>query len=346
MQTHIMIETTPIVRPGADAPGDDWSGITDPVLRRKLQNRCNQRAARRRKKVGAVRMAQAPADRPQEPRLWRNPEEMAFILMHRANNASRWLPAPAWAALERDEGDHDGATPDTRRTFASIRDALKCSPRISYAQTVLQLEAANRRIQYPLPADHLLSLIYYNVYRGLIQNIAILGLDLDLMTTDEYPSPFLPMSQTASSAIAVLPPHLMPTHLQKTIAHHPQWDIFPDPEVRDNILNYGEERIDDVELCFDMVGSQSRLQKQSSDEAGAYIWGEPWCIDSWEVTDTFVRKYYWMFKGTVGFARSTNRWRRQRGLPEVDFAKLIDEAEALSLSDASSRVSSSSNEDW
>lgn len=340
----MLIETLPIMRPGADSPGDDWSGITDPVVRRKLQNRCNQRAARRRRKAAA---GVVPPHQTQDDQLWRTtPADLAQILVLRANNASRWLPEPASTAGESDRSDEDAADGEGRTTFQSIREAMRCSPRISYAKTVLQLEASNRRNQYPLPADHLLSLIYYNVYRGLIQNIAILGLDLDLMVTNEYPSPFLPMSPTASSAIATLPPNLKPTRLQKTVAHHPQWDIFPDPHIRDNILNYGEERIDDVELCFDMVGSQSRLQRQSSDEAGAYIWGEPWSIDSWEVTDTFVRKYHWMFKGGVGFAASTNRWRRQRGEPEIDFERVVEEAEALTLSDGSSWTSSSrSSED-
>lgn len=340
----MMIETQPIVRPGADSPRDDWSGITDPAIRRKLQNRCNQRAARRRRKAAAGVRTDTENHHTHNDRLWAtSPDELVRILLLRASNASQWLPEPGSSAAERHRSDRDAVDDEGRTTFASIREAMKCSPRISYAKTVLQLEASKRQHQYSLPADHLLSLIYYNVYRGCIQNIAILGLDLDRMALDEYPSPFTPMSQTASSAIATLPPHLIPTRLQKTVAHHPQWDIFPDPQVRDNILNYGEERIDDVELCFDMVGSQSRLQKQSSDEAGCYIWGEPWSIDSWEVTDTFVRKYHWMFKGTAsgaGFAASTNRWRRQRGEPEIDFEKVIAEAETLSLSDRSSWTSS------
>lgn len=151
------------------------------------------------------------------------------------------------------------------------------------------------------------------------------------MTTDEYPSPFLPMSPSASSAIATLPPTLMPTTLQKTMAHHPQWDIFPDPRVRDNALRYGEENIDDLELCLDMVGSQSRLQKESSDEAGVHVWSEPWDIESWEVTEGFLRKYHWLFKGSAPFATSTNRWRRERGVAGLDFDEVIAEAERLSL---------------
>lgn len=333
--------------PGADKPGDDWSGITDPVLRRKLQNRCNQRAARRRKLAALhepapyheLRVRERKDADARQPEPQSVPPSLALLLLQRASGASRWLPTlPALDGTpssicdeSSDDGSGDAAERlSARSTFASIRRAQNCSPRLAYAMTLQQIQTHSNKL-YPLPADHLLSLIYYNVYRGLLQNIAILGLDLDLMTTDEYPSPFLPMSPSASSAIASLPPQLMPTRLQKTMAHHPQWDIFPCPRLRDNALNYGEDRIDDLELCLDMVGSQSRLQGGSSDEAGVYIWGEPWQIDSWEVTESLLRKYHWLFKGSKGIEKSTNRWRRERGVAEVDFDEVVAEAERLSL---------------
>jgi hypothetical protein len=336
-----MIQTYTVSRPGADRPGDDWSGITDPVLRRKLQNRCNQRAARRRKIAASCREASHKSQHGHSGLVISNADDqgtgdaaLSILLTQRAKVVSQWLPTPPAldASSSSSDGDSEESDPAERQcshnTFTSIRKAQRCSPRIAYAMTLQRLQAHS---QYPLPADHLLSLIYYNVYRGLLQNIAILGLDLDLMTTDEYPSPFLPMSPSASSAIVILPPNLMPTSLQKTMAHHPQWDIFPDPQVRDNALNYGEENINDLELCLDMVGSQSRLQKQSSDEAGVHVWGEPWDIDSWEVTETFLRKYYWLFKGSQGFQKSTNRWRRERGVAQINFERIIVDAEQSTL---------------
>lgn len=45
------VPAVPVVRaelklhPDVQSLGDEWSGITDPVIRRKLQNRLNQRAA-------------------------------------------------------------------------------------------------------------------------------------------------------------------------------------------------------------------------------------------------------------------------------------------------------------
>jgi hypothetical protein len=340
-----MIQTYTIHRPGADIPGDDWSGITDPVLRRKLQNRCNQRAARRRKLV-ALKASDSQRKATGAPLDWQGgihepiPDQLAVALKHRALTASAWLPMPPpldaspshTSSTAEDAVGEAAEQHASHNTFASLRLAKKCSPRVAYALTLQRLQAHtngafNTKPLYPLPADHLLSLIYYNVYRGILLNIAILGLDLDLMTTDEYPSPFLPLSSSASSAISALPPQLMPTKLQKTMAHHPQWDIFPDPMLRDNALNYGEENIDDLELCLDMVGSQSRLEGQGSDDAGVYIWGEPWDIASWELSAWMLKKYWWLFKGSGALESSTNRWRRQRGERLIDFERLLEEGE-------------------
>ena len=178
--------------------------------------------------------------------------------------------------------------------------------------------------QYPLPADHLLTLVYYNVYRALIANVAILGLDLDLMVTDEYPSPFTPLSPTASSALLSLPPSLQPTSLQSSIAHHPQWDIVPDPAIRDNLLRKGEPNIDDVELCMDLIGSEARRSRHeaSNEPAGCLVWGDPWSTDSWEVTEGFVKKYPWLFVGARHIEQSTNSWRMKRDEPLLRFSEL------------------------
>lgn len=175
---------------------------------------------------------------------------------------------------------------------------------------------------YPLPSDYLISLVYYNVYRALIFNIGLLGLDFNLMYSDDYPSPFLPLSQSANSKICRLPPALQPTELQKTIAHHPAWDIIPDPDVRDNILRYGEDNLDDRELCNDMVGDGSHGDSGDVDtqnKNGIIIWGEPWDIGGWEVTVAFARKWPILLRNAPRIQASTNKWRIRRGEDPLDF---------------------------
>ena len=182
------------------------------------------------------------------------------------------------------------------------------------------------RAVYPLPADHLLTLVYYNVYRALIQNAAVLNLDLGLMSSDDYESPFAPYSATSTLALRILPPALQPTKLQRTIAHHPQWDLIPNPRVRDNILRYEQQaEIDDVDLCLDLIGTESRRQKyhrQGSSHAGCIVWGDPWDVASWEVTEAFVRKYPWMHVGTSDLEASTNKHRVKRGEYPISWDEL------------------------
>ena len=244
------------------------------------------------------------------------------LMLQRARSSQRWLQK---VIPEENPG-----------TFRSIRDANPCRPapamtellgdRLSEIQTLYQriMRERDSSWMYPLPADHLLTLVYYNVYRALIANVAILGLDLDLMVTDEYPSPFTPLSPTASSAIRSLPPCLQPTELQRSIAHHPQWDIVPDPAIRDNLLRKGEPNIDDVELCMDLIGSEARRQRAqtSTEAAGCMVWGDPWAAESWEVTEAFVKKYPWLFEGASYIKQSTNAWRVKRDEPPLRFEEL------------------------
>jgi hypothetical protein len=144
------------------------------------------------------------------------------------------------------------------------------------------------------------------------------------MVTDDYPSPFTPMSPTATSSIRLLPPSMQPTFLQQTIAHHAQWDIVPDPTIRDNLLRQGEPRIDDVELCMDMIGSESRRKRhQSSNEpAGCMVWGDPWVARNWEVTENLVMRYPWLFWKARSAETYTNYWRTRRDEEPLDFEKL------------------------
>ena len=145
------------------------------------------------------------------------------------------------------------------------------------------------------------------------------------MSTDEYPSPFTPCSPTATSALRCLPPALQPTELQQTIAHHPQWDIIPVPKCRDNIIRRGQDvDINDVELCLDLIGTEERRQRaeKNHDPAGCIVWGDPWDIKSWEVTEGFVRKYPWLFVGTADIEASTNAHREKRNEEPLRFAEL------------------------
>ncbi|KIW73197.1 hypothetical protein PV04_01333 [Phialophora macrospora] len=311
---------------------DEWSGITDPVIRRKLQNRLNQRAARRRKaeqKAGPG----APTKPSSSRAAWRKdiPLHERIDLRDVVQLRTKQISSSEWktAAETFDQG--------TQSPFVSIRSKNSCQRwyevllegRVVSIKTLAGKWAQDpdHADMYKLPADHLISLVYYNVYRALISNVHLLGLDPNLMYSDDYPSPFLPLSPSASSKIRQLPPTLEPTELQKTIAHHPMWDVFPDPEVRDNILRYGEDNIDDLQLCLDMVGDGNYTDMGDLDTQqtnGVIVWGEPWDSQGWEMTASFARKWPVLVRGAINMQNSTNRWRMQRGEEPLDFDRILE----------------------
>lgn len=45
------------------------------------------------------------------------------------------------------------------------------------------------------------------------------------------------------------------------------------------------------------------------------VWGESWLVESWEMSEGFVRKYAWLLEdeGCEEVIRATNRWREKRG---------------------------------
>ena len=177
-----------------------------------------------------------------------------------------------------------------------------------------------RDMAYRLPADHLLSLIYYNVFRAFALNIQQLGLSFDGMCLDEYQSKFPTMSPDDPS-LALLPPGLRPTDLQCLQPHHPMWDIFPDPVLRDNIIAYGEDNFDDVELCLQIFGDGSSVSDDDTTNGSGFIaWSDPASCSGWEVTERFARNWSSFLKGAFELEASTNLWRARRGESTIQFA--------------------------
>ena len=159
--------------------------------------------------------------------------------------------------------------------------------------------------------DQLLSVIQLNVMRALVTNMAAIGYSWDLFTdangviADDAISPFIdPSNMVALSS----PQHLRPTRLQTVAAHQPWIDLWPFPQMRDNILRQGED-FDDTPLCLDMVESYCGPDGMS----GLLVWGDPWDPNSWEATEAFAKKWGWIMTGCFDLFKSTNFWRAKRG---------------------------------
>jgi Domain of unknown function (DUF3425) len=172
-------------------------------------------------------------------------------------------------------------------------------------------------ILFPLSSDHLITLIQYNVLRACLANLKLLNLVEAANTGEECGSPVLkiltdptPVSETGKPLI---PPHLEPTTLQRTVEHAPWIDIIPHPVWRDNLIRasgtYSAE-----EICNDVVGG---LWDDDPDpdilERGVIAWSPPWDISGWEVSEGFLKKWGWILRGCDEVLAATNRWRRMRG---------------------------------
>ncbi|TVY26012.1 hypothetical protein LHYA1_G005486 [Lachnellula hyalina] len=282
-----------VVRPMLDRPEihareEDWTGITSTAMRRKLQNRLNQRAKRRR--------AQA---RPQESAATGEMEEgydisMEVTLIQRSGRGSNICMEPRkrkWVISASD--------------FASFL----------HPKTTLSL-------------DHkLLTLMHFNLVRALTRITLLLGVDPDDMHLD-IESPFhstassLSISELPPSLRPTEMQLTVPHHPEIDIFPFPRIrdnmiaaiDVLDDMELCQDIAfgvddRSGERRGVDQGDCAEIDHSR---------RTGLIVWGDPWLQSSWEVDQEFAKKYKGLFEGCEELIRSTNFWREKRGESPLD----------------------------
>ncbi|KAL4985923.1 hypothetical protein BDW68DRAFT_198480 [Aspergillus falconensis] len=276
---------------------DNWSGLTDRVLRRRLQNRLNQRLYRRRRRAkptadtsesNAVPAASEPARSPTA----REDQGEAYE-----------------SGCMNPQASSDRRETDTCSSELSVQPpgSIHKMARAEILQIMAQYEASARK-DYSVGSprvDQLLTLIQFNVFRGLVDNASLLRFSMDWLE-EETISPWY--AGISASQIGYCPAYLRPTPLQLEIPHHPWIDLFPIPQMRDNLLlRYGD--FDEAALCNDLVD----FCDVSNDETGLIVWTTPWHPSGWEVSEAFLRKWGWVIKGCDDLVKSTNYWRGIRG---------------------------------
>lgn len=270
---------------------DDWRGFTDPALRKKLQNKINQRTLRKllylyytlsdihltNHFIGARKRLE---------------RKNAVILQSKDKLSDLHRYA---LILPRSDRIKDSQLVSSRPT--SLYEAVALMSRFN--------KGAYERYHAADPCiDQLFTLSKFNVLRAFLDNMASLGLIFEAMADDAL-SPFN-ITFPKINDKGIPPASLSPTPLQYKTLHHPWLDCFPFPRMRDNLI-MASESFDDCELCTDMMDP-------TNGDIGVMVWGDPWLPQNWEVSQLFVHKWSWVIKGCPELLVSSNYWRAHRGL--------------------------------
>ncbi|KAF4974808.1 hypothetical protein FZEAL_8332 [Fusarium zealandicum] len=268
---------------------DDWSGVTDAASRRRLQNRLNVRAyllfaGRRRALESQAKATDFTATI--SGTIKREPEIPCWV---ENEQVIRLLPASAASAINRSQ------TPLIPQRSTSI----------------VPTKSSQKGVAFPLSSDHLIILLQFNVLRASLANrelILPLGSSpvAECSAAAKYVLPY-------PSTPGVVPPSLLPTALQGKIPHEGWLDIIPHPVWRDNVL-LALGHFDEDDVWSDIMGGLFEGFPESEIEhRGVIAWSPPWDPSGWELSEGFVRKWTWMFRGCEDLLATTNKYRQSRG---------------------------------
>ncbi|KAJ6069805.1 hypothetical protein N7499_011692 [Penicillium canescens] len=226
-----------------------------------------------------------------------------------------------------------------------ISDFESGSESLSNTKTILETSSPSSkpRSSLPsLPADHLLHLIQWNVFRGLCDNKHILGRTVIAILPDsnqakDFEDVFAEYSLVLPKAEETvnLPPSLQLTEPQMNIVHSTWIHTLP--------FSQNARESDALGVLFRSFGACQRSHWQhtrsasslsehwlqpslnnssvgddyddevTASRSGLILWGDPMIEESWEVTPGFLRKWAWTVEGCDELIYSTNQWRRIRG---------------------------------
>jgi len=255
---------------------ENWRGKNDPAERRRIQNRLNQRAFRQRQRAGEQSKTYKPRS-----------------------------TSSASDDLDEESSSEDGsASPDSQsatpfRQYGQGRTAMDASG---------DFPEGTRDPRTGRVWDELAQLINRNFMAAVMANAQHLGLDMSVLrsTTPMMTPRFSGRQITAS---------LRPVELQHQVAHDPVIDTIPHPRLRFNVLRgiaAGQVNATAFSQCIRgsgaLVASDGVWRR-----SGLVLWSTPDSLDSWELSENFVKEWGSLLQGCEDLIAATNAWRSRRG---------------------------------
>ncbi|KAH0424300.1 hypothetical protein CcaCcLH18_11651 [Colletotrichum camelliae] len=259
---------------------DDWTGTTDAAARRRAQTRLNTRAYRKRKALG------------------------------------KKVEAPTTTSCSLIESEASVECWDNEQQSVCLIPLSRIKQTYNARNPLLSGNSTGRQVNvvFPLCPDHFITLLQFNALRALAVNRTLISgilatpLDCNEELIHIIPYPHKP---------ELLPKALLPTFLQQTVPHGDWIDLFPSPEGRDRLIQ-ASGTFDEDELWADCIGGlYEGFPDDEIKQRGIVAWSPPWEIGGWEMSEGFLYKWGWLFKGLQGALQATNRWRIERGEPQL-----------------------------
>ncbi|KAJ5671934.1 hypothetical protein N7507_001061 [Penicillium longicatenatum] len=310
-------------------------------LRKKLQNRLNQRARRNRLQEENHQHGSLQKH-DYQVRRWRIDSDEPYQT-HRKEGTDE---AHCSYLIPSVQEEQNNSTSDPYSDFGPDFPSAPVSAPIILPSVSVQFFGPNIS---PF-ADQVLHLIHYNAFRGFYRNKILLGRTAMSLSPGRKPVPFDEAFPSFSVVVPraldiVVPGNLTPTQSQMSLIHSTWINSLPFPAMRDNLIKW-EGSFNHAEFAKDVMGNiidsilfpqpegssvtglmvenQGIEELEDDDEvtanqSGLIVWGEPDRMDSWEATPGFLRKYAWAMTGCDGLIESSNKWRRTRGEEPLHF---------------------------
>lgn len=267
--------TSPPAIPIATVINENWRGKNDPAERRRIQNRLNQRAFRQRQRAGEQSKQYKPR-----------------------STSSASDDQQDESASSEDEGE----SPEAKHTTPFKQYGASAATASSTGERPEGMRDPQGRVW-----DELAQLINRNFMSAVVSNAQQLGIDVGALRSTTP-------SMTPRSGSQV-PGSLKPVELQHQVAHDPVIDTIPHPRLRFNILSSLARGQLDAAAFSRCVRGSGALEEANGNwqRSGLVVWTCPETIESWELSESFVKRWAALLRGCEDLIAATNAWRSRRG---------------------------------